>query len=59
MKWDAILRAFGVLALVAAYAVYRFSSGGMNWMVFTTVVIAILSVVAPEAIDNLPVGPSK
>jgi hypothetical protein len=59
MNTNMILRAIGALALVAAYAVYRFSNGDMNWMAFTLVVTAIVGVVAPEILDELPIGPSK
>lgn len=59
MNWDTALRAFGVIGLVAAYGVYRFSKGEVNAMVFYTIVVAILGIVAPEAIDQLPFGPSK
>jgi len=59
MKWDTLLRTIGVLALVAAYAVYRFSEGDMSMVAFTGVITAILLVVAPEAVDSFPWGPSK
>jgi hypothetical protein len=59
MKWDTALRAIGVMALVAAYGVYRFSTGDMSMVAFMGIVTAILLVVAPEAVDKFPWGPSK
>lgn len=59
MKWDTALRSVGVLGLVAAYGLYRFSEGAVDEVVFYTIVVAILGIVSPEAIDQLPFGPSK
>jgi len=59
MKWDTLLRITGVLALVATYGMYRFTGGDMNMTVFLGIVTAILLVVAPEAVDSFPWGPSK
>jgi len=59
MKWDTVLRGIGVLALVSAYAVFRFSEGEMSMIAFTGVITAIVAIVAPEMISALPWGPSK
>ena len=59
MKWDTVLRGIGVLALVSAYAVYRFSEGDMSMLAYMGVLTAILAVVAPEMVDSLPWGPTK
>jgi len=57
MKWDSLLRAIGVLGVVLAYGV--FTVYGSSQMGLVIVLMGILSVVAPEAIDAFPFGPSK
>jgi hypothetical protein len=57
MKWDTLLRAAGIVGIVAAYAVYTVL--GQSTEVFVLVVLAIGTLVSPEFVDNLPIGPSK
>jgi hypothetical protein len=58
MKWDNALRAIGVVGVVAAYAVFRFSDGAMNTVALGMIITAILGIVAPDVIDRMPWGPS-
>jgi len=58
MKWDVALRVVGVIGIVAAYAVYKYSSG-MTLTGLTVTFTAILSIVAPEVLSQLPWGPTK
>jgi len=59
MKWDQLLRAIGVIGVVASYAVFRFSEGAMNTVALGMIITAILGIVAPDVIDRMPWGPTR
>jgi len=58
VKAHTILRATGILGIVAAYAVFAFS-GGVSLMSLGLAISGVVAVVAPEALDQLPFGPNK
>jgi len=57
MKWDMILRAVGVLGIVAAYGVFVFGPA-VSRMPLVLTVLAIVSLIAPDVLDRLPWGPN-
>jgi len=57
MKWDTTLRAIGVLGILAAYGVFVLYGGQTYPLVVA--VIAIVALVSPDVIDQLPFGPVK
>ena len=57
MRWDLALRVVGIGGVLAAYLIFlRF---GESAELFVTVVLAIGTLVMPEFIDHLPIGPTK
>lgn len=57
MRWDTALRGLGIAGFLGAYLLYlRF---GSSFQVFAFVVAAIGTLVMPEFVDRLPVGPAK
>lgn len=57
MKWDAILRSSGILGFVLAYFIYV--QYGTSLEIFMLVIMSIGTLVSPEFIHHLPIGPSK
>jgi len=57
MKWDTLLRGVGIVGILLAYGVFAVY-GEMTYPLVIAVV-AIVALVSPEAVDALPVGPSK
>lgn len=58
MSWTIKLRVFGVVSILVAYGIFRLTSK-MQTPAFMVAVIAIIALVAPEVLDQLPFGPSK
>lgn len=57
MKEHTILRSVGVLGVVILY--YIFSLDGMTIHPLIIALTAIIALVSPEVLDQLPWGPSK
>jgi len=57
MKWDTTLRAIGILGILAAYSL--FVVYGQLTYPLVVAVIAIVALVSPDVIDQLPFGPVK
>jgi hypothetical protein len=57
VKPHTILRATGILGIVAAYAVFAY--GGVSLMSLGLAISGVVAIVAPEAVDQLPFGPNK
>lgn len=52
------LRVVGVLGVLVAYGLFR-ATAGEQTQAFVFVIFAIIALVAPEVISELPYGPSK
>lgn len=57
MDWDTILRIIGVIALMAFAAVIAVYDVGNRSLLL--LIVGLIAVVMPEALDNLPFGPDK
>lgn len=57
MKWDSAIRAIGIFGIIAAYAVFTMN-GEMTYPLII-VLLSIVALVSPEALDQLPFGPNK
>ena len=57
MKWDTLLRIVGVLALVG-FAVLE-GQLELGNRALLLLVVGVIAIVMPEALDMLPFGPSK
>ena len=58
MKHPHIYRLAGVVAVLVAYGVFRVTDGAQS-QAFLFVIFAIVALVAPEVVSELPFGPSK
>lgn len=58
MKSHTALRSVGILGLVAAYAVYAYG-GQLSLTSLGLVITGVVALISPEALDQLPFGPSK
>jgi len=58
MKWDMALRVVGVIGIVAAYAVFKLTQG-MNMAALGMIITAIIALISPEVLSELPWGPTK
>ena len=57
MKWHALVRIVAIVAIVVTFYIY--SLGHIDLHPFLLAIAAIVALVSPEAIDRLPLGPSK
>jgi hypothetical protein len=57
MKHEMLLRAVGVIGIVAAFMVFAFTNVGQYSLVIA--LIGIIALVSPEVLDQLPFGPTK
>lgn len=57
MKHEMLLRAVGVVGIVAAFMVFAFTNVGQYSLVIA--LIGIIALVSPEVLDQLPFGPTK
>jgi len=57
MEWDNLTRMIGVIGMFLSYYVYTMHGSSLD--VFVFVILSIGTLVAPEFVDNLPVGPNK
>ena len=57
MKWHVAIRIVGVIALVVFGILAAFH--GISDREMLLLVIAIIAVVSPEALSELPIGPNK
>jgi len=57
MKWRDAARVIGIVGIVGAYAVFT-AYGSMTYPL-AIVLLSIVALVSPEALDSLPFGPSK
>lgn len=57
MKWDVALRIVGIGGIVLTYGIY--AEAGASVTVLFAVLISIVTLISPEAVDQLPFGPNK
>jgi hypothetical protein len=57
MKWNTVLRAFGIAGIVLALGV--FGAYDLSIEAFMIAAVSVIALVSPEALDQLPFGPSK
>lgn len=57
MKWDTLLRAVGIAGFLVAYLIFVLY--GQRTEIFVLVVASIGTLVMPEFIHHLPIGPTK
>ena len=57
MKWDTALRVGGIVGVISIGLVA--AEFGLSQSELVILIGALVALVAPEALDKLPVGPSK
>jgi len=59
MKMDKLLRAVGVIGVVALYGIYSINQPELSLTGLGFAILGVVALVSPEVVDQLPFGPTR